>query len=359
MHTASPFLSALLSAWLVAAPLSAQDAKDASAKPAAAQAVDKTALRKEAQRLTGESDFAGALPIFRKLTELDPKDAGSWHMLGYCLHATGKLDEALPVHLKAAEFRSARAAGFYNAACVYGLKKDAAQAAVYLEKAIAAGYANVPQYESDTDFDAVRKDPALVKLVEKMRVAATDPARQTQTQLFQAATPRKAVHYLLFSSVPEKSGQFQIEYGTPPWKEAYAKVANDRSKDSARWRLGQDFWTTLDNNVPMTLGGTKLAPGAWYLTLQCKDGKVLLQLHDSVAVRKARIDAFNCPKLTGGIEVPLTASLSETVAANLEFTAEADGEDQNQGKLTIAFGPHRLEVPFALDLSADAAATKR
>ena len=61
----------------------------------------------------------------------------------------------------------------------------------------------------------------------------------------------------------------------------------------------------------MEIGTTKAPAGLWYLTLQRKGGKFLLQLHDPASVRRQRIDAFNCSKLEGGIDIEVRQLLAK------------------------------------------------
>jgi hypothetical protein len=96
--------------------------------------------------------FTTAAANFKRLTQANPKDAQAWHMLGYSLHAAGKLDEALPVHLKATEFPETAPAATYNVACVHALKGQTDQAFLWLEKAVAAGFDDAEQLRRDEDF---------------------------------------------------------------------------------------------------------------------------------------------------------------------------------------------------------------
>ena len=60
-----------------------------------------TKLRQEANAALRAKDFETAAAAFKKITTADPKDGQAWQVLGYSLHVSGKLDEALPAHKKA------------------------------------------------------------------------------------------------------------------------------------------------------------------------------------------------------------------------------------------------------------------
>src|ERR1051325_9339498 len=65
------------------------------------------------------------------------------------------------------------------------------------------------------------------------------------------------------------AGQFAIDYGRPVWKKDYEDAAKfDAMTKGHVYRLGSNFWTTLDTDMPLTIGGTTVPAGLWYLGLQ-------------------------------------------------------------------------------------------
>jgi tetratricopeptide (TPR) repeat protein len=148
------FLSCLL------APLAAQGREAAEAS------------FREGQAAVQSGEFETAVAAFRKATEVDPSFGRAWHMLGYSLHAAGKLDEALKIHLKAAEFADVAPVATYNVACVHSLKGDKDKAFEWLGKAVALGFGDGAQLANDTDFDNIRDDPRFKKLADSMRARA-------------------------------------------------------------------------------------------------------------------------------------------------------------------------------------------
>ena len=73
----------------------------AAQQPTAAELVK---LRQQANAAMQAKDYTAAAAAWKQVTEGDPKDGQAWQLLGYSLHVSGKIDEALPAHQKAAEF---------------------------------------------------------------------------------------------------------------------------------------------------------------------------------------------------------------------------------------------------------------
>ena len=343
----SLFRTLSLAALLATPGLLAQEPKEAAATKQPIK--DKQVLIEEAQQAAQDQDWTKAAALFKQVTEIDPKNGRAWHMLGYSLHAAGKLDDALPIHLKTAEFPNTKPTGLYNAACVYALKKDKKNAFEYLDKAIDAGFTQLETLENDTDFDAVRKEPEFEKLVAKARAAAKDPKNARPPQIFAPTTDRRCARFAMFSSAREKAGQFSIDYGAPAWKDSNERLIEENSKDSPRWRFGKDFWTTLDTNRALEIGGVPVPVGQYYLTMQRKDGKFLLQCHDPAEARKLRLDAFQAPSLKGGLEIPCEYAKAEKSADKLTIKVEPDSSGETVGgTILIHYGPHQLRAPFKI-----------
>ncbi len=322
---------------LLAAPLAAQEIKPVP--------VDTKALSRTAQDAVQEGDWEVAVASFRKLTEVDPKDARAWHMLGYSLHAQGKLDEALVVHEKAATFPEVGGVASYNCACVHALRGDKEKAIAWLEKAADKGFGNVEHIENDSDMDGLRSDPRFQKVIAKMK---TNPAPRGAGgfMVYTPVTERKGARLALFSQ-SGSPGQLAIDYGPVLWKDSYDQKVGDPAFAGRKWRFGRDYWTSLDSNLAIELGGVKVPAGHYYLTVQRnQDGAFQLDLHDASAVKAQKLDAFQCDKLGAGIVVPMTHGKVDDVQDKLAITLEMDG--QVKGELVVRYGPHRLACPLVL-----------
>lgn len=356
---------ALISAVLAfgAAPgVLAQDQKPAAPAPQAKTPQERLAA---IDRLIRAQKFAEAETAALELLKLDEKSGAAWAQLGVALHFQKKLDEALAAHLKAAEYgpRAARSQGAYNAACVYSLKNDVEKALPLLKQALEAGFGDSPEnvelVDTDPDLANLRGDARFADVVAAIKSgkkpgAAAKPAAADALPAGEVAwsnsSPRMGTR-LAFFSQSSSSGQVAIDYGAPAWKDEYdAELSNPKFVDH-RWRLGQEFWTTLDASLPVTIGTAKLNPGSYYLTVEKKsDGRFLLAFLDPVEVRKAHLDPFVAHLTKGGIEIEMQHGTAQEKAAALEIKLTSDGERSNKGKLTVRFGPHELTAPVVCHL---------
>src|SRR6185369_16095807 len=178
--------------------------------------------RKEANAALQAGDFTAAAADFKKLTEANPKDGQAWQLLGYSLHAAGKLDEALPVHMKAAEFPRYAGVATYNIACVHALKGRADEAFTWLDKAVAAGFGDLAQLQGDSDFDSIRKDPRMSKLEAAIK-AKGDEGGAAGAQVFAQNVERKNARAAWFSK-KGSPGQLSIDYSPVPWNDEYEEA---------------------------------------------------------------------------------------------------------------------------------------
>lgn len=293
-------------------------------------------------------DFEAAATAFKKLVQMQPKNARAWHLLGYSLHGAGKLDEALKYHLKAAEFPEVTGVATYNVACVHALKGETEEAIEWLIKAQERGFNNPDQLIIDPDMDSLRDDPRFKKIMEKMKANASVDAGTGAVQVFAPSTERHGQR-LFFWSGNSSPGQVVIDYGAPTWKDSYSSQIENMA--GRRWRLGSNFWTVLDTNVDLEVAGVKVPAGAYYLTAEITDdGKYLLAFNDPAEIRKKKLDAFQAQKTEGGIVVGLEHSETDEVADKLEITLVPDEQHTTKADLVIHFGPHRFTAPVGVAL---------
>lgn len=116
-----------------------------------------------------QNDAPAAEELFRELLKANPLAYQARFMLGYSLHLQKKLDAALVEYSQASKSPAAQVQAMcaYNTACIYALRDDADQAIAQLTTAIGAGFANLSQLETDTDFDSIRADPRFISLIPK------------------------------------------------------------------------------------------------------------------------------------------------------------------------------------------------
>ncbi len=311
-------------------------------------AVDIKKVRAQATEAVQAGDFAIAAANFKKLTEADPKDAQSWQLLGYSLHMAGKLDEALPAHMKAAEFKQTAGVATYNIACVHALKGNADEAFAWLEKCCAAGFDDLGQLQGDTDFDSLRKDPRMAKI--EALVQGKAKSGGGGVQVFEQSIARKNARAAWFGR-GGSPGQIAIDWSPVNWKESMEKAVSSGKYKGQKWRLGADFWTRLDNSMDLQCGAVAVPAGYYYLTLEQRDGNTfVLALHDAAAVRKLKLDAFMCNKLQGGIEIPMTHATATEAQKELDIAVAMNDGSKSEGSIKIAFGGHVLTAAFTAKL---------
>ncbi|MFY9345528.1 MAG: tetratricopeptide repeat protein [Planctomycetota bacterium] len=305
-------------------------------------AAELTRLKKEANAAVQAKDYETAAAIFKKVTAADPKDGQAWQLLGYSLHAAGKLDEALPAHTKAAEFPRFAGIATYNIACVHALKGNADEAFACLEKCVAGGYADVDQLDGDSDFDGIRKDPRYAKIAAAMKAKAAVPPAP-----YEQCVERKNARLAWFTR--KGAPQIAIDWSPVPWRAELGEQLAAGKFTGQRWRLGADFWTRIDSSLDLKFGEVVVPAGYWYLTLEQRNADtIVLAFHDPAAVRKAKVDAFMAGKLTGGIEVVMKHTTGGKVADELTITLAMGETDKAAGQLGIRFGDHSLAAPFTV-----------
>ncbi len=304
-------------------------------------ATDVKAMKKEAGAAFQAQDWKKSAEVLRKVVELAPNDALAWHNLGYSLHMMGQLDDALVAHMKCAEIKGPnQAAGAYNAACVFALKGDKEQAFTWLDKAVTLGFGQTALLDSDTDLKALRGDPRLDDI--KARSSKNDTARA-----FGNSTARRSTRVAYFTNTG-CAGELAIDYGPVDWAAKLDEQIASGKLDGQRWRLGRDYWTTLDNSIPMTFGDVTVPAGHWYLVATKSGDAYTLLCLDSAAVRAQKLDAFQSNQTKGGIAIPMTHSSTRSSEAQLHIELTTDGNDDHQGDLTIGFGPHQLTTHWSV-----------
>jgi tetratricopeptide (TPR) repeat protein len=308
-------------------------------------AIDLTKLRAEANAAVNAGDHVAAAAALRRITTAAPDDGQSWQLLGYSLHLAGRLDEALPAHRRAAEFPRFAGTASYNIACVHALQGRPDEAFVWLDKAVAAGYADVPTLEGDADFASIRADARFAQV----KAAMSKKGGDKPLQVFAQSLERKQARASWWGG-GKSSGQIAVDWSPVAWRDAFEEQFTSGKYRGKKWRLGADFWTRLDSSFALRFAAVEVPAGNYYLTLEQRDGEQLvLALHDAAAVRTQRIDAFAAQQLQGGIEVAMAhrrGGEAKALAIELEMI---DGS-KTEGALVIRFGPHQLRAPFVVQL---------
>ena len=110
----------------------------------------------------GSGGLAGAI------VDADPSNGAACYHLGRALHADGRLEQALPLHERAASFPGFEARARYNLACAHARLGHADQALAALEAAIAAGFDQAAYARTDADLESLRSDPRFEAALERV-----------------------------------------------------------------------------------------------------------------------------------------------------------------------------------------------
>src|SRR5918911_4533013 len=104
-------------------------------------------------------------------------------------------------------------------------------------------------------------------------------------------------------------GELTINFGRPVWKKEYEDSAAFGLATKGRiWRLGDNYWTVLDTNVPIKIAGRDVPIGLWYLGLyRAPDGSSWsLAFIDPAKARKTRLDPFAINDAPVEFKTPMT-----------------------------------------------------
>lgn len=164
MKRASMFVSACLLS-IAACPAVAQDSSPA---PSAAMMLE------EANAAILGGDYEAAAAKFKAICDAYPQASQAWFMQGYALHMTGRIDEAIPIHKKAATFSQIRPQALYNLACAYALKERTDDAFETLRLSLDSGQTSVEQLTADTDLASLHDDPRWEAMVERLKLARSN-----------------------------------------------------------------------------------------------------------------------------------------------------------------------------------------
>jgi hypothetical protein len=146
------------------------------------------------------------------------------------------------------------------------------------------------------------------------------------------------------------AGQVAIDYGRPVWKKEY----NDSSKFDAMtrgkiWRMGSNYWTILDTNLPLTIGGKTVPVGLYYLGLHRSENgsEWSLAFIDPAKARKMHLDAFQIERAPVEFEAHMSNGVKiESPAQKLTITLSYPKNDIKHVTMLVAWGNLALSTPI-------------
>lgn len=144
-------------------------------------------------------------------------------------------------------------------------------------------------------------------------------------------------------------GQFAIHYGQPVWKAEYEDLGLfDKMTRGQVWRMGNNFWTVLDTNLPLKISGRNIEVGSYYLGIhRSQDGDSWsLAFMNPETIREDRLDASEIAKATVDFMVPMSHSDTAENVEDLMITLEYPKENPTDVTLKVAWGSLQLTAPI-------------
>jgi Protein of unknown function (DUF2911) len=140
-----------------------------------------------------------------------------------------------------------------------------------------------------------------------------------------------------------------VDFGRPVWNKSLDDPARfDAMTKGKVWRLGNDYWTILDTNLPLRIGERNIPIGLWYLGLhRSDDGSTWsLAFIDPVKARRNRNDGFVMEGVPVEFRVPMKPEQTAQMAEKLTLLLSAQKEDMRNVTLRIAWGKLQLMTPI-------------
>jgi len=151
------------------------------------------------------------------------------------------------------------------------------------------------------------------------------------------------------------AGQVAFDYGRPVWRTEYNDPAKfDAITKGKVWRMGSNYWTILDTELPLSIGGKKVPVGLYYLGLhRSADGsKWSLAFIDPNQARKARLDAFQIARAQVEFEAPMSkVETAAETAEKLTITLSYPKDDIRHVTMRVAWGNLVLSTPIEVTVA--------
>ncbi|MEK6410402.1 MAG: DUF2911 domain-containing protein [Acidobacteriota bacterium] len=151
------------------------------------------------------------------------------------------------------------------------------------------------------------------------------------------------------------AGQFAIDYGRPVWRKEYEDTAKfDAMTKGKVYRLGSNFWTTLDTDMPLTIAGKTIPAGLWYLGLHRSDDGATWSLVfiDPAKARAAHMDASEIERAPIAYKAPMTVEQPGEAKDKLTIDLVFQRGNLKDVTLKIAWGKIQLSAPIQVPVPA-------
>lgn len=130
--------------------------------------LDDPPTMQEAVAYIQAANWAEAISAYRAILKADATNAQAQFMLGYALHASGDIGNAILAHKKATKMPEVAALAYYNLGCAYAIQGETTDAIEALESAITLGIRDKDQYAQDPDLKSLHADERWKPLIDSI-----------------------------------------------------------------------------------------------------------------------------------------------------------------------------------------------
>lgn len=146
-----------------------------------------------------------------------------------------------------------------------------------------------------------------------------------------------------------------IQYGQPAWKADYEGQLEGMKGKS--WRMGKNYWTTLNAMSALTIGGVNVPSGSYYLGMKYDEkGNFHLLVIDTKKADTNLWSPFVPTEWKADYTCPMTHAKADKVADKLSITL--NGETPNALELKVHWGNHQVTANVAMNTTANNAPAK-
>src|SRR5260370_6538039 len=118
------------------------------------------------------------------------------------------------------------------------------------------------------------------------------------------------------------------------------------------WRMGSNYWTTLDTDMPLAISGKTVPVGMWYLGLhRSEDGtKWSLVFIDPAKVRSTHMDASEINRAPVEFEAPVRMEQPGEMSDKLTIDLSYQQSNLKDVILRISWGKLQLSAPVKVPM---------
>ncbi|HSR70014.1 MAG TPA: DUF2911 domain-containing protein [Acidobacteriota bacterium] len=191
--------------------------------------------------------------------------------------------------------------------------------------------------------------------------AASSPAHHSQDKAYgvygQVVEERASTRIgYWFRNVNAGLGEVVVSYGRPLWKAEYEEKF-DAMTEGKMWRMGDNYWSIFDTQLPVTLGGVKIDPGLYYLAIRrSQDGAQWeLVFIDHEEARRKLLDSYDVRTRPAEIPilftVPLEFEKTQTPVEKMTVLFELEKPSKDRGFMRLTWGSFALSAPILVEVT--------